>query len=206
MHWNAKGFDTMIKGMRPTWRAYALGLALLAGTAGTWAYVVSAQNAERVRLADVERQVDQRYDTIKHVSAGDVAKLMKREPNVVVFDVRKPGEYAVSRIAGATRVDPGISKAQFMARFADKLRGKKVVFYCSVGVRSSRLAERVGDALSGLGVTYVANMRGGIFRWHNQSRPLENDQGRTPFVHPYDKTWGRYVERNDLTRMTVIKP
>ncbi|MEM6491501.1 MAG: rhodanese-like domain-containing protein, partial [Pseudomonadota bacterium] len=101
---------------------------------------------------------------------------------------------------GALRLDPDADADAFMAQYGALIAGRDVIFYCSVGVRSSRMAERLapvlGDARS------VANLEGGVFAWHNQSRPLEDAQGATPFVHPYNRSWGRLVDRRDFIRRT----
>ena len=102
----------------------------------------------------------------------------------------------MSRIPGALRVDPGIDAAEFRRRFASRLAGRTVVLYCSVGVRSSRLALRVADAAKKDGAAAVVNLSGGIFAWSNQSRPLVvgAGDGQTSHVHPYNASWGRYLE------------
>ena len=98
------------------------------------------------------------------------------------------------------RVDPGIWRSSFVRRFAGTAKGRTVVFYCSVGVRSSRLAARVQKALREHGATAVEIVDGGIFAWHAERRPLRDAKGETAFVHPYDRHWGKLVARRDLTR------
>jgi rhodanese-related sulfurtransferase len=105
----------------------------------------------------------------------------------------------VSRLPGAIRVDAGISPAVLHAQLAARMSGRRVVFYCSVGVRSARLAARVQPLLEAEGAT-VANLDGGIFAWHAERRALVNAQGSTNFVHPYDKKWGRLVARAEDAR------
>ena len=83
------------------------------------------------------------------------------------------------------------------------LKGKTVVFYCSVGVRSSALAESVKADLLAAGTKEVVNLEGGIFGWHNQSRPLVDKSGPTTFVHPYNAYWGRLLTRPELARTSV---
>ena len=75
-----------------------------------------------------------------------------------------------------------------------------MVIYCSVGVRSSRLAEHVVDAVREAGARDVYNLAGGIFAWHNRGYQLVDGSGPTAFVHPYDETWGRLVARRQLWR------
>ena len=97
----------------------------------------------------------------------------------MVFDVRTPAEYAVSHLPGAVNVDPDMPAADFLARYGDSVDGKTAVFYCSVGVRSSRLASRVARELKARGAVAVDDMAGGIFAWHGEARPLVDAEGAT---------------------------
>lgn len=120
----------------------------------------------------------------------------------LILDVREADEVAVSRIPGALRVDPGIWTSTFLSRFGEAAAGRDVVLYCSVGVRSARLAARVQAALKERGAGAIYNLEGGIFRWHNEARELVDDAGPTERVHPYDDRWGRLVARQQLVAKT----
>jgi len=58
------------------------------------------------------------------------------------------------------------------------------------------------DELVKKGAKQVKNLEGGIFAWHNGKRPLRNEKGVTPFVHPYDDKWGKLISRQDLIQYT----
>ena len=135
-----------------------------------------------------------------HMPAKALAAALARKNDVLLLDVRESEEYAVSRIPGAVRVDPGIWSWSFLRKHAEAARGKTVVFYCSVGVRSSRLAASVQKALKESGAKAVYNLDGGIFAWHNQARSLANAKGVTPYVHPFDSHWGKLVRRQEFVR------
>ncbi len=148
-------------------------------------------------IADVAR----RWPDIGHIAPAKLDRLMAAH-SAVVFDVRTPAEYAVSHLPGAILVDPDMGAATFLERYGKAVKGKTAVFYCSVGVRSSRLAERVAQGLKARGATGVDDLAGGIFAWHGQARPLVDAKGPTDFVHPYDATWGRLLARPQLARTT----
>jgi len=139
----------------------------------------------------------QRYDDVRHLSTDDLARMSPDE--VVLFDVRDPAEYDVSRIGGAIRVDPSVEAAAFLDTHAEALRGRTVVFYCSVGERSSRLARRVAARTPDTGPIY--NLAGGLFRWHNEDKPVVAERGETTAIHPFNRKWGRLIERQDAIRM-----
>ena len=159
-----------------------------------------AQGAEPFTLDTVRAQVVRDYPAVRQLSPLALARTLKEGGDVLLIDVREPEEFAVSRIPGAERVDPGIWRHSFLKRFADRAKGLTVVFYCAVGVRSSRLATRVQEALKRHGAVQVFNLDGGVFAWHSEDRPLVDARGPTRFVHRFDSHWGRLVARPDEAR------
>ena len=139
------------------------------------------------------------YPSVAHVSA-DATPLAS---DTLFLDIRESEEFAVSHIPGAVRVAMNAAPADVLAQLGD-VTGKRVVAYCSVGRRSSIFAQDMQDALLGEGAASVANLEGGVFGWHAQSLPLENEKGRTDVVHPYDEIWKRYVPRQDAVSYTPI--
>ena len=147
-------------------------------------------------LSGVETELRKSFPKIALVAPADLDNLEKRT-GVVILDVRSEQEFAVSHIAGAQRVDPGLSAAQFKATLAEEITGKTIVVYCSVGQRSSTLANRIADVAKQSGADGVYNLQGGIFRWHNEKRPLVGPGGATDEVHPYSANAARLIERKD---------
>ena len=163
------------------------------------AIVLSACASGQDGLDALHADIASDYPSVAHVSA-DPSPL---SADTIFLDIREPAEFAVSHIPGAVRVPMDAAPADVIARLGD-LSGKRVVAYCSVGRRSSIFAESVQDALLGEGAASVANLEGGVFGWHAQSLPLENEKGRTDVVHPYDEIWKRYVPRQDAVSYTPI--
>lgn len=161
----------------------------------------SARADARAALAGLEAEIARDYSGVAHVSASEFEALMARAPrDVLLLDARGQGEVDVSRLPGALPVDPDITTEEFVARFGDEAEGRDVVIYCSVGVRSSKLALRVRDAIMARGARRIANLAGGIFALHNARRTLVDRLGETEWVHPYSWWWSRYLERRELTR------
>ncbi len=177
--------------------AGALGVAVLGAAFALTPSVVAAPSTLNATIADVAR----RWPDIGHITPAALDRLMAKQA-AVIFDVRTPAEYAVSHLPGAVLVNPDMSAAAFLDRYGDTVKDKTAVFYCSVGVRSSRLAERVTQGLKVRGAAAVDDLAGGIFAWHGQSRPLVDAKGPTEYVHPYDATWGRLLARPQLARTT----
>jgi rhodanese-related sulfurtransferase len=105
----------------------------------------------------------------------------------VVLDARTEEEYRVSHLSDAARIDP----------YRPLLRPLKglplnvpIVVYSSVGYRGARVAHW----LAGQGYGNVLNLRGGIFRWANDDRPIYRQGAPTAEVHPYQPRWGLMLE------------
>ena len=138
------------------------------------------------------------YTNVPHLKANDLVTM--DEENIVVFDVRDKDEYAISHIKNATRVDPSIDALTFYEKFGHQLADKTVVLYCSVGARSSILAEKLINSDIEKGTSKIYNLENGIFGWHNESRPLFQLSEPTEFVHPYNRVWGLLVNRDEFKR------
>jgi rhodanese-related sulfurtransferase len=153
------------------------------------------------RLETIQNDIENDYQSVSHISAAELARL--DVDKVVVFDVREPEEFAVSHILGAIQVMPNIDAREFIEDYSDLLEGKHVVFYCSVGRRSSELASKLDAVLFEHGAASSNNLIGGVFSWVNQGRQLRNSsQMATHFVHPYNKYWGRLVADSDKLSFT----
>ena len=70
-----------------------------------------------------------------------------------------------------------------------------VVCYCSVGYRSSDMAQRLFRAARTVGMTLdVYNMCGGIFQWAIEEREIVNREGeKAAVIHPYSTVWGKLL-------------
>ena len=193
----ARAFDKRVR----TFAVAGLSLgAVTVGAVGTMGFG-SDRSADALRA--FETNVAAEFSDVTHMPPEDVAQKLYRSDaaahQIVLVDVREASEYAVSRIANALRVEPDADVEQVLAMLGD-VRGKSVILYCSVGVRSSKLAQRVQAQLSNAGARGVYNLSGGIFRWHNEQRRLTNAEGATDFVHPYNTWWSQYVSRQDAVR------
>lgn len=101
---------------------------------------------------------------------------------ILLLDARQPEEYAVSHLPGAVRVDPSATSFPQLDSISHE---RPIVVYCSVGYRSADITKRLRDK------GYAAsNLRGSIFRWANEGRPVVRGDSTVREVHPYDSTWG----------------
>ena len=200
-----------MKALRISYRLAMTALAVFAVVGlAVWMSAGGDRLTSRVSpptLKQVELDVTRTFADVAHWPVEEFAKKnLSNKGGILLFDVRSHDEYRVSRIAGAERVDPSMTAEAFLESHGQAVQGKTVVFYCSVGVRSSRLARRVQQGLKSAGANVVYNLIGGVFRWHNDDRPLVNDSGGTSKVHGFDKYWRLLLERQELTVLSAEQP
>jgi phage shock protein E len=102
------------------------------------------------------------------VSQTDLlARLGRKDPDLVVLDVRTPAEFAAGHVPGARN----ISHELLASRVAElaPLRDKLVVLYCRSG-RRTLLAE---DVLRKAGFTRLGHLQGDYLAWEAEHRPIE---------------------------------
>lgn len=160
----------------------------------------SHQPSTETSLRSVIADIAQRWPGVNQVPSSALADMI-RSRDVAIFDVREQAEFDVSHLPAAVRVDLDMRPQEFRERYGRTLTGKAVVFYCSVGMRSTGFADRIMPYLGDLGIAGVHNLAGGIFNWHAEERPLVDKAGPTDSVHPYDERWGQLVARKVLTRI-----
>ena len=139
--------------------------------------------------AAVEGMIEAEYpDTPVLTTDSLAARLASNAPPPVLLDVRTADEFAVSHLAGARRVEPGTD--ELPEAVAALPRDTPIVAYCSVGMRSAGLVQR----LRAEGFTNVRNLDGSIFRWANEGRMVVRGNSVVRAVHPYNRTWGQLLD------------
>tara|TARA_R100000365_G_C2704048_1_gene41593 strand:- start:75 stop:608 length:534 start_codon:yes stop_codon:yes gene_type:complete len=162
--------------------------------------------ADPNRLASIDASLQKAFPNIGHISSSDLAAILTGSENVILVDVRSEKEFAVSRLPNAVRISPRAKSEEVIDQLVALARGKHIVFYCSVGVRSSKLADRSRTALKDVGAEEIYNLSGGIFRWHNEGRLLNNEIGPTQFVHPFDRSWGKLLSHPEFISRLPVGP
>lgn len=154
--------------------------------------------ADPSRLDELAKSLASEFPDIGQISTDELARRLSGSNDVILIDVRSRGEFAVSHIPFAVRIRPGATSQNVVDRLNASVTGRHVIFYCSVGVRSSRLADRSRADLMRLGAEGVYNLSGGLFAWHNEERSVENMKGPTQFIHPFDRTWGKLLSHPEF--------
>jgi adenylyltransferase/sulfurtransferase len=97
------------------------------------------------------------------ITAPELKAMLDRGDDLLLVDVREPGEYEIVRIPGSILVPKG----DLPARLAELPMDKPVVLYCKTGVRS---AEALA-LLKGAGFSSAKHVQGGVTAWAHQVDP-----------------------------------
>ena len=153
----------------------------------------------QLTLSVVEEAVASSFD-VAEITTHELETRMSSTDSTryVIFDSRAREEYDTGHLRSAMHVAPEASSAQFQKAHGAQLADKHVVVYCSVGYRSSTFAKRIEKAAMEAGARSVANLRGGIFRWYNEQKPVFDEHGETHSVHPFDKFWGKLLKQRGI--------
>lgn len=116
---------------------------------------------------------------------------LKATDSTVLLDTRTWNEFSVSHLKNAKWVGhKEFDIDSIIAQIPD--RQTPIVVYCSIGVRS----EDIGEKLQKAGYAHVRNLYGGIFEWKNQGNPVFDLEGRkTEKVHAFSKYWGKLLKK-----------
>lgn len=138
----------------------------------------------------VDRDLAARYPGLPSTTPERLAARLAAPEPPLLLDARTPAEVAVSHLPGARRIDPDADAAGLAVVLGEVDPSREIVVYCSVGVRSARVAQRLRRA----GFENVEALDGSIFRWANQGRPLVRAREPVEVVHPYNAVWGQLLD------------
>lgn len=99
---------------------------------------------------------------VEHVDVSDAAALIEDGSEIVVLDVRTPGEFEAIHIADAKNID--VDDDGFRANVAKLDRDKTYVVHCAAGIPGGR-SERAVEIMDELGFENVQHLDGGINAW-----------------------------------------
>ena len=129
------------------------------------------------KISFAQKNVDElleAYNTrsVPYISVEEL-RMFQMNDAVTVLDAREPEEFAVSHIKSAINV--GYNDFTSEEKQLQNLnKNIPVVVYCSVGIRS----EKIGEKLKKAGFTKVKNLYGGIFEWKNKGYPVFDSAGK----------------------------
>ena len=137
-----------------------------------------------VTLDDLERIKEitrLAFPTVPQLNTETLSVWMTEAKPPLLIDVRSPKEYAVSHLRGAVN----LTSTSQIIKFLEQQELSRIVLYCSVGFRSSRLANLLAER----GFPNLLNLEGSIFQWANEGREIYQGEVRVKQVHPYGRRW-----------------
>ncbi|GAX19972.1 hypothetical protein FisN_1Lh553 [Fistulifera solaris] len=105
-----------------------------------------------------------------HLPPSEFHRAIMENPDAVLIDVRNTFEYEIGHFVHPASLNPAINpemvtfssfESSFCDKRADELKGKKVLMYCTGGIR----CEKASVMLKKRGVTDVSQLQGGIHRY-----------------------------------------
>lgn len=114
----------------------------------------------------------------RHLTPREFHDAIQRNENVVLIDVRNTFECSIGHFVNPHTGKPAINPqmvtfssfdATFCSRKANELKGKKVLMYCTGGIR----CEKASAMLKKRGVQDVSQLKGGIHRYMETFGPEE---------------------------------
>ena len=131
-----------------------------------------------------------KYNT-KSVPYISVQELAMPKTEAIILDAREPKEYETSHIKDALCVGYDFFNIETIL---DTIKNKdeQIVVYCSLGIRSEDIAEKLKIA----GYTNVYNLYGGIFEWKNKDFNVYNsEETETENVHTFSEEWSQWLKK-----------
>ncbi|MFV8280427.1 rhodanese-like domain-containing protein [Christiangramia marina] len=137
-------------------------------------------------------------DLLKKYNSGDVPytsveqlRMDQLNDEVIILDARESNEYKTSHLKDSKFIGYDNLNLTVLDSIS---RDKQIVVYCSVGMRSEKIACKIQD----LGFENVKNLYGGIFEWKNTGYPVYDNKGNeTEKVHTFSKHWSKYLKNGE---------
>jgi rhodanese-related sulfurtransferase len=129
-------------------------------------------------------------ESIPYVS---VEQLQKTAENLILLDAREKKEFKTSHLKEAHFVGYiDFSLKKILKKIPNKKA--KIVVYCSLGIRSEDIAEK----LTAAGYLNVLNLYGGLFEWKNKGNPVfDSEEKTTEKVHAFSKEWSKWLLKGE---------
>ncbi len=129
-------------------------------------------------------------ESIPYIS---VDSLKNSSDEFILLDAREKKEFTTSHLKNALFVGyDNFNLKKTVKNLPNK--NAKIVVYCSLGVRSEDVAEKLKDA----GYTNVINLYGGIFEWKNNGNTVFNSKEKeTEKVHTCTEEWSKWLLKGE---------
>jgi rhodanese-related sulfurtransferase len=116
---------------------------------------------------------------VREIMPWDLEERIQENPDLLIVDVREPGEFDAMHIAGAINVPRGILESACEWEYEEtvpdlvRAREREVVVVCRSGYRSVLAAH----SMQVLGYRNVASLQTGLRGWKDYEQPLVDGAG-----------------------------
>ena len=145
-----------------------------------------------VNLMFGQKTFDQMIDahnkeTVPYVTVQELSEWQ----DMVLLDTREKNEFDISHLKNAIYVGYKSFDLQTILRHHPD-KNKRIVVYCSVGIRS----EDIGEELINAGYSNVYNLYGGIFEWYQQGQQIYNTANYSvDIIHGYQPRYSKWLTK-----------
>ena len=140
-----------------------------------------------------------KFQNVTNISTEKLNDLISegqiKDKKLVIVDARSEDEFNVSSLDHAIHINFPLEQGS-VKRFVDQNvteNTENIVCYCSLGYRSSIVAQHIQSYLEEADNSRVNvyNLEGSIFKWLNEERTVTNKQGDiVSYAHPFSFKWG----------------
>jgi phage shock protein E len=96
-----------------------------------------------------------------------MARMQRKDPDLVVLDVRTPAEFAAGHVPGARNIPHDLLQSSIES--LGDARNKQVILYC----RSGRRTQLAAEVLQKSGFKRLSHLEGDFLAWESEQRPIE---------------------------------
>ncbi|MEW4923756.1 rhodanese-like domain-containing protein [Algibacter sp. 2305UL17-15] len=130
----------------------------------------------------------QNTESIPYIS---IDSLKHQKEAVILLDSREEKEFKTSHLKDAICVGYDFFNLDSIQQKLPR-KDSKIVVYCSLGIRSEDIAEKLKKA----GYTNVFNLYGGIFEWKNNDFEVVNSEEKTTdSIHTFSREWSKWLKK-----------
>ena len=103
----------------------------------------------------------------KNISIDEAAKMVAKDTNVVVLDIRTPAEFKSGHIKGATNIN--FNDKEFSEKISKLDKSKTYIIHCAAGGRSGKACAQIKT----LDFQNMLHMNEGFNAWTKAGKPVE---------------------------------
>ena len=137
---------------------------------------------------------------VREVMPWDLEERIRENPDLLIVDVREPGEFDAMHIRGSLSVPRGILESAAEWDYEEtepelvQAREREVVVVCRSGYRSVLAAH----SLQVLGFKGVVSLKTGLRGWKDYEQPLEDREGNPVDLDDADEYFTTHLREDQM--------